>query len=129
VVLPTTRPPRQLVGAVEGDDERRFEAQRARGQPASKAGPCSLRPPRSCGVAEVVRCGSSGDGRESPAQLLELALLRLDLGPALSVPPELLQLERQYYLKPPKRPVELRLLPHRLGQAMDCHCSVAMLKA
>jgi hypothetical protein len=54
-----------------------------------------MRPPRSCGVPEVIGCGSSGEGRESPTQLLELALLRVELGLRFCVPPELPQLERE----------------------------------
>jgi hypothetical protein len=71
-------------------------------------------PPRSCGVAEVVGGGLSGNGRESPAQLLELALLRMELGLGFCVPPELLQLEREC-LDPPNEPGELRAPDPRLG--------------
>ena len=51
--------------------------------------------PWSCGVAEVVGRDSSGNGRESPAQLLELALLYVELGLGFCAPPELPQLERE----------------------------------
>jgi hypothetical protein len=54
-----------------------------------------MRPPRSRGVPEVVGCGSPRDGRESPAQLLELALLRVELGLGFCVPPALPQLARE----------------------------------
>ena len=100
-------------------------------------------PPWSCGLAEVVGRGSSG-GRESPAQLLELALLGVELGLGwFCASPELPQLEREC-LEPPNELGELRTSVFRLGRAegrsglhawsrapltTDGHCSVAMLKA
>jgi hypothetical protein len=85
---------RQLVAAVQDDDGRCFEAQRVtHGQPASKLarGRCGCRGhaalPGSSGR------GSSGDGREAPAQLVEL--LRVELGLGFCVPPELARLERE----------------------------------
>src|SRR6266516_7119024 len=80
-----------------------------------------MRPSRSCGVAEVVGCGSSGDGGESPVQLLELTLLRVELGLGFCVPPELPQLEREC-LGPPNEPGELRASALRLGWAEGASC-------
>jgi hypothetical protein len=79
-----------------------------------------MRPPRSCGVAQVVVRGSSGDGRESPTQLLELALLRVELGLGFCASPELPQLERQC-LEPPNEAVELSASALRLGRAFCEH--------
>jgi hypothetical protein len=81
----------------------------------------AMRPPRSCGVAEVVGCGSSGDGRESPAQLLELAFLRVELGLGFRVLPELPELEREC-LDPPHESGELRASALRLGRAEGTSC-------
>src|SRR4029453_5482792 len=79
-----------------------------------------MRPPRSCGVAQVVGRGPSGDGRESPTQLLELALLRVALGLGFCASPELPQLERQC-LQPPNEAVELSASALRLGPAFCEH--------
>src|SRR6266542_5418720 len=49
----------------------------------------------SCGVAKVVDCGLSGDGRKAPVQLVERALLGLELWIGSSVPSELVALERE----------------------------------
>jgi hypothetical protein len=73
-------------------------------------------PPRSCSVPELVGYGSPRDGRESPAQLLELALLRAELGPGFCVPPALPQLEHEC-LDPANEPGELRASARRLGRA------------
>src|SRR5438552_2736618 len=86
-----------------------------------EAGRWSLRPLQSCGVAEVVGCNLSDDGRESPAQLLELALLGMEreLG-RFCVSPELPQLEREC-LEPPNELGELRTSarPSR-SDKLDC---------
>ena len=103
-----------------------------------------MRPLQSSGVAEVVGCSLSGDGRESPAQLLELALPGMELGLGwFCASPELPRLEREC-LGPPNEMGELRTSAFRLGRAegrsglharsraplaTDGHCSVAMLKA
>jgi hypothetical protein len=79
-----------------------------------------MRAARSCGIAQFVVRGSSGDGRESPTQLLELALLRAELGLGFCASPELPQLERQC-LEPPNEAVELSASALRLGRAFCEH--------
>ena len=64
----------------------------------------------SCGVAEVVDCCLSGDGRKAPVQLVERALFGLELSIGSFVLSELVALERER-LDPANEPGEFASPP------------------
>jgi hypothetical protein len=70
----------------------------------------------SSGGVEVGRCGASRDGRQSPAQPLERALLGEELWGASFTRPEFLDLKRES-LDPPNKPDDITSLGARLQRA------------
>jgi hypothetical protein len=90
-----------------------FKAQTALFNAASTSWIVSLRT-SSCGVAEAVGCGPSGDCRESPAELLERALSGLNLRRiGRCAPAKVVELGRER-LDLPEDPDELAALAARL---------------